>query len=172
MRTCEVCVKPLVRGQVENRRKWERRRFCSRACLYIAQRTDRSRSCERCAQLFTPTQRGRRRDGTRFCFAACGRPRGPEHFAWRDSATLTNAGLRSRSREWAMAVKRRDSWTCRECGVRASQKVRVVADHIRPWATHPDLRFDLANGRTLCFACHTSTPSFGRTLAAIVRTAA
>lgn len=70
-----------------------------------------------------------------------------------------------------MEVKRRDNWKCQECGVQASRKVRVVADHIKPWATHPKMRFDLSNGRTLCFACHTKTPSYGRTLA-FVRTGA
>ena len=70
-----------------------------------------------------------------------------------------------------MAIKRRDNWKCQECGAQASRKVRVVADHIKPWATHPEFRYDLSNGRTLCFDCHKHTPNFGRTLASLRKAA-
>ena len=35
------------------------------------------------------------------------------------------------------------------------------ADHIKPFAFFPSLRFDLENGRTLCVECHKKTPTFG-----------
>jgi hypothetical protein len=53
-------------------------------------------------------------------------------------------------REWRTAVYERDGYTCQECGA----KSRLVAHHLRRWADHPEGRFDLANGVTLCRECH------------------
>ena len=52
--------------------------------------------------------------------------------------------------EWRKAVYQRDQYTCQECG----QKGNIVAHHIKPWAKHPESRFDVDNGITLCEACH------------------
>jgi 5-methylcytosine-specific restriction endonuclease McrA len=35
------------------------------------------------------------------------------------------------------------------------------ADHIKPWCKHPELRYDLNNGRTLCVECYKKTPTYG-----------
>lgn len=40
--------------------------------------------------------------------------------------------------------------------------IKMHADHIKPFAIYPDLRFEVSNGRTLCSACHRKTESFGR----------
>lgn len=56
--------------------------------------------------------------------------------------------------EWRKSVFERDDYTCQFCGVRGSY---LEADHIKPWAYFPKLRFDLSNGRTLCKPCHNTT---------------
>ena len=61
-------------------------------------------------------------------------------------------------REWRTAIFARDAYTCQECGVKGG---RLQADHIKPFSTHPDLRYDLSNGRTLCVPCHQATPTYG-----------
>jgi len=33
---------------------------------------------------------------------------------------------------------------------------RLTAHHIKPYATHPDLRYTETNGITLCWSCHLS----------------
>ena len=53
--------------------------------------------------------------------------------------------------EWRQAVFSRDNWTCTHCGRRGGY---IEADHIKPFSTHPDLRLDINNGRTLCKGCH------------------
>lgn len=55
---------------------------------------------------------------------------------------------------WRKAVFERDDYTCQMCGVRGSY---LEADHIKPWAYYPELRFELTNGRTLCKGCHNTT---------------
>jgi hypothetical protein len=61
---------------------------------------------------------------------------------------------------WRLAVFRRDKFTCRWCG-RTGKRVRLEADHIMPWSTHPKLRYTVSNGRTLCRRCHRKTPTYG-----------
>jgi len=61
--------------------------------------------------------------------------------------------------DWRKAVFSRDNFTCVLCSARG---VYLNADHIKPWATHPDLRYELSNGRTLCVPCHLKQPTHGR----------
>lgn len=53
-------------------------------------------------------------------------------------------------RQWRDAVIKRDSEKCQLCG--SSNK--LVAHHIKPFATYPELRLDINNGITLCEKCH------------------
>lgn len=52
-------------------------------------------------------------------------------------------------RKWRAAVIARDK-VCQSCG---STK-NLEAHHIKPFATHPELRLDVNNGITLCRECH------------------
>ena len=56
--------------------------------------------------------------------------------------------------KWRKQVFERDDYTCRICEIRGA---RLEADHIKPWAYFPELRFELSNGRTLCRPCHDKT---------------
>ncbi len=62
-------------------------------------------------------------------------------------------------RLWREAVFTRDDWTCQDCRKRGGN---LVADHVKSWAEHPELRYDVSNGRTLCVPCHKKTPTYGR----------
>ena len=75
----------------------------------------------------------------------------------------------ARHRAWAEKVLRRAGYRCEECRrygrtdkdglpVRAT-----VAHHIQHLDEHPELTYDLANGRALCEACHNKMhPEKGR----------
>ena|SRR3990167_911954 len=52
----------------------------------------------------------------------------------------------------------RDNWTCIWCGLYGGN---LNADHIKPFAYFPELRFAIDNGRTLCVDCHRKTGTWG-----------
>lgn len=83
--------------------------------------------------------------------------RGALHPKWRGGVTPRNKAIRNTLSGWARRVKMRDEYRCVQCG----SAERLEADHIEPIALRPDLMFDLANGRTLCFKCHVLTPTYG-----------
>lgn len=62
-------------------------------------------------------------------------------------------------RRWRKEIFKRDDYTCVFCGLRGGN---LNADHIKPFAAFPELRFDIGNGRTLCRECHKKTPTYGR----------
>lgn len=72
---------------------------------------------------------------------------------WKNGISKETTKLRGspRYKEWRKKVFRRDNWTCRLCNKKG---IRINADHIKPWAKYPKLRFVVSNGRTLCIKCH------------------
>jgi 5-methylcytosine-specific restriction endonuclease McrA len=86
--------------------------------------------------------------------------RGPLSPNWRGGVTPLHSRIRKQieSVNWRKAVFERDGFTCVFCGKRGG---RLNADHIKPFAMFPELRFDLDNGRTLCVDCHRKTETWG-----------
>ena len=66
---------------------------------------------------------------------------------------------------WRESVFERDNWTCRFCGIKnkkgLGKTIKLNADHIKPFALFPELRYAIDNGRTLCEDCHRKTETFG-----------
>jgi len=90
---------------------------------------------------------------------------GPLSSNWKGGVTEINHRIR-RSRkyaDWRTSVFKRDDYTCQHCGDKSvvGNRIRLEADHIKPFAAFPRLRFDLDNGRTLCAPCHRKTPTWG-----------
>ena len=80
--------------------------------------------------------------------------------AWDGGKSTLNHLIRNsvEYKLWRTAVFQRDNHTCRFCGIRGG---KLNADHIKPFALFPELRFAIDNGRTLCEMCHRSTETFG-----------
>lgn len=78
---------------------------------------------------------------------------GAKHHNWKGGITRQQTKLRNSERgvAWRKSVFERDNYTCVQCGKRGSD---LVADHIKGFALHPELRFELSNGRTLCGDCN------------------
>lgn len=78
---------------------------------------------------------------------------GEDHPSWKGGFGSRRSHLmrRKKYRRWRTLVFHRDDYTCKKCKQRGGY---LHADHIKPWATHPVLRYKLSNGRTLCVDCH------------------
>ncbi|OGL46460.1 MAG: hypothetical protein A2W05_07085 [Candidatus Schekmanbacteria bacterium RBG_16_38_10] len=85
---------------------------------------------------------------------------GVKNYRWKGGITPKNKVIRH-SKEyklWREAVFKRDNWVCIWCGIIGG---KLNADHIKPFALFPELRFAIDNGRTLCVDCHRKTDTFG-----------
>ena len=91
--------------------------------------------------------------------------RGEKCHLWKGGLTTINNQIRGslEYRLWRTAVFERDNYTCIWCGARNGNGKSVIlnADHIKPFALFPELRFAIDNGRTLCKPCHITTETYG-----------
>ena len=80
------------------------------------------------------------------------------HF-WKGGITPINKQIRNSEeyKLWRTSIFIRDKKTCIWCG----SKKEIQADHIKPFALYPELRFAIDNGRTLCHECHKKTDTYG-----------
>ena len=95
-----------------------------------------------------------------------GQFKGENNWNWKGGITPINHKIRTSNeyKLWRLAVFERDNYTCVWCGAKSGNGKAVIlnADHIKPFAEYPELRFAIDNGRTLCKACHLTTDTHGR----------
>ena len=102
---------------------------------------------------------------TNFCGKKCkgvahsSNMRGKNNPGWKGGISSQNAIIRGsyEYKLWREAVFKRDNWTCIWCNARGGE---LNADHIKPFALYPELRFAIDNGRTLCVECHKTTNTY------------
>jgi hypothetical protein len=161
---CEECRRPFY--QYPSYIRATNRQRCSKACAnkYIQRlyKGDKQRSAQ-LAQLRkllpsarTKTHRERLSitgkklvaDGKRSYFIKTG----AENPAWKGGIATEQNRLRSTPEygAWRKAVYERDGYKCRHCGTGKN----LHAHHIKEFSTHPELRYVVSNGLTLCRACH------------------
>jgi 5-methylcytosine-specific restriction endonuclease McrA len=90
--------------------------------------------------------------------------KGEKCYLWRGGINNINDTIRKslEYKLWRIAVFERDNYTCIWCGKRSKKGIKVIlnADHIKPFAFFPELRFAIDNGRTLCDECHKKTNTY------------
>jgi hypothetical protein len=81
----------------------------------------------------------------------------PQHLKERHS---------DRMKKIRLEVFKRDDYTCKNCGRKRKPKDRVILQihHIKSFAIHKELRFDINNIVTLCAECHRKTDTYGKNL--------
>lgn len=84
-----------------------------------------------------------------------------QHHNWKGGITPINKSIREsvQYKLWRKAVFERDNYQCIWGGKEHGPKLN--ADHIKPFAYFPELRFAIDNGRTLCEDCHKKTDTYG-----------
>ena len=112
--------------------------------------------CEVCGtSVFDKPYRKKRTCSNKCRDALASINRGKLH--WNYKSEMSNANQRSRlwaeCIEWRENVLNRDKSTCQKCKKKGG---KLTAHHIDSWATHPDVRFNVNNGVTLCYQCHRS----------------
>lgn len=87
-----------------------------------------------------------------------GKYRGANSPNWKGGLTPKNAAIRNslEYKQWRQAVFERDAFRCTSCG----ENGYIQAHHIKAFSTHPELRFNVDNGVTLCPRCHELTDNF------------
>lgn len=87
--------------------------------------------------------------------------KGSKSHLWRGGITPIHHAIRSsvEYKIWRDSVFARDKYSCLQCG--DARGGNLNADHIKPFAFFPELRFDTDNGRTLCVPCHKKTETYG-----------
>lgn len=118
--------------------------FCSRDCSSKGQGHKKRPPakpfvCQTCGKVFLE-ELGRER---KYCSNKCA----------TDSLRKPN-GQKAAKRgkdygKWALAVLRRDK-RCVRCGTTE----KLQAHHVKHWKKHPESRYDIDNGATLCVYCH------------------
>lgn len=76
---------------------------------------------------------------------------------WKYNPNLTEKERQRRDqfngelRKWRSIIFDRDDYTCRHCKKSGG---KLNAHHLNSWDKHPDDRFEITNGVTLCETCH------------------
>lgn len=84
---------------------------------------------------------------------------------WKGGVDKANRPLRKKVMRtpeysfWRDSVFKRDNYTCQICFTKGGT---LNADHIKPFASYPRLKFTISNGRTLCEDCHRQTSTWGQ----------
>ena len=142
-----------------------KRNYCSRNCHNLSQKASSSTKCFICGTFFKRVPSQKSLSGMDFCSKRCAGISISIRSEIKVAAGIISPKKairylrRSKTAEdWRKKVFFRDKYTCQIC-----KKVGgyLQADHIKPFAYFPDLRFDISNGRTLCRDCHKKTDTFG-----------
>lgn len=90
-----------------------------------------------------------------------GKVLGKKAWNWKGGIEHENHKIRHsfEYRLWRKSVFERDNYQCIWGGKEHGSKLN--ADHIKPFALYPELRFAIDNGRTLCVECHRKTDTWG-----------
>lgn len=160
---CQFC-NTLYRKTHESLEAWENRKYCSIDCYRKVPRSQevRKRISETNKKVGVGQwMNGRKRPvelRIRHSKAMKQRVADGKHNFWKGGISEVNRKFKANFQStveyklWRTAVFERDGYKCIWCG--SDKSGTLNADHILEFATHPELRLAIDNGRTLCRQCH------------------
>jgi len=184
-KSCQKCGEEFRKSVFCSKKDWKGRKYCSKSCSnsvnskgnkhmlgrvslnkgkkfpqYSGKNNpnwkggDITKTCKQCGNVFTRALNRKGRTA-KYCTKKCSEIDRDE-----GKSTINNRIRKSKEYKlWRTAVFERDDYTCIWCGIRGNY---LNADHIKPFALFPELRFAIDNGRTLCVDCHKKTGTWGR----------
>lgn len=153
-KVCKYCGTIVTRDSKYSYKQWGIRKFCSNRCSRKGTPHNGILTIEKRKKAFLENNPMKRKEVVE-------KFSGSSSHLWKGGITPINQLLRSRMkfRNWRKRIFERDGYTCSNCGERGCY---LNADHIKPFAYFPKLRYKLSNGRTLCVPCHKDTPTYGQ----------
>lgn len=160
--TCAKCQNTFERSRSRIRHDTN---YCSRKCsdgtLKPSKVTSTQIECSNCKAIFI-REPNALKEKFNYCSQKCygnhckklGLLRGENNGMYNGNLTQEereNGRKYTEYYAWRNSVFERDSYTCRCCLQKGGT---LNAHHIHNYATHRELRTDVANGITLCYACH------------------
>jgi len=151
-------------------------KVCSKKCRFELMKTDKSinpnykggecKKCLNCNKDFyvKPSHTERRKCCSKECISEykikTGALKGSNNPQWIDGRTkLTRDERHSLEyRNWRKEVIEKCGKVC--CLCESTENLHV--DHIKSFKDYPELRYDVENGRVLCFTCHKQTDNYGK----------
>jgi len=151
--TCNYCETVFLKHACHAKRA--KKVYCSLTCSRADQEVKVTVICKHCNQPFQlrPSEISKITTCSRECSRASRAKQ--ENPNWRGGVTSDRKAAMEtfEYKNWRMLVFSRDDYTCQMCSKRGGN---LEADHIKPWAYFPKLRYNVDNGRTLCRLCHHS----------------
>lgn len=149
---CLFCLRPF---KVQLYRK-KTAKYCSRVCLAAATYPERQEKLNKAASISSLGNKYALGNvSSEKCKQASRERRGDKHPGWiKDRTKLKKRQERNdvSYQEWRKQVHKRDKWKCRIDNNECSGRIEV--HHIYGWVSHPELRYKINNGITLCHAHH------------------
>lgn len=158
-KNCLYC-NTIFSGSV-NSYKFKNKVFCSIKCSCIYKNTSLTDEQKRIkAEKISKSKTGKTyTKSPEACKKQSERLKGEKSHFWKGGVTESSKIIRQSYdyQSWRKYVFERDDYTCQICNERGGT---LNADHIKPFAYFPELRFDTNNGRTLCVDCHKQTDTY------------
>lgn len=124
-------------------------------------RKNAPKQCKWCGQLFRAVKSTTRPNRGKYCSKDCYTAwqkseanRGSKHPNWKHGPDSGADRKTEQWKVWRQAIYKRDDYRCGFCG---QQGGSLHPHHIRPRRDFPALKYDIANGITLCRQCHMRT---------------
>ena len=177
MKECKICSEKFGKPKTSSISAWGNRKTCSKKCSYVYKSQQMKGKIPKNINIIAGSLKGKgawfeckgckikfqRRPKTTYCTKKCwisnkpiefkSRPnvRGDKSHRWKGGINKENSKIRTsiEYKEWRYLIFIRDNHCCINCG----SKEKLRADHIKPFHLFPELRFDVNNGRVLCFKC-------------------